>query len=135
MKELRKDIQEKRSSVASISNKSRANAFWSLVKLAIPTGMAISALYLTLGYLKHQQPTTEAFIIESNENRIIYEYTIYGKTLRRLQKTNGIKENLKPGDKIDVHYLPRNPFISIYNPPYFYVPWIHSSSAKEVEYV
>lgn len=87
------------------------------------------------GHMKRKEPIVEAIIVQSDERKIIYEYEIFGKVLRRLQKINGKKENLKEGDIIIVHFSPENPKISIYNPPYFYVPFIHLSSAKEVEYV
>merc|ERR1712137_233500 len=106
-----------------------------IVQFIIPIIFAITGLHFVLGYTKRQQPTISAIIVTSNEDFIVYEYEIFGKTLRRLQKINGIKENLKVGDEIQVYYTRKNPRLSIYNPPYLYIPWIHTSSAKEVEYI
>ena len=105
------------------------------LNIVIPCLLALVGLHFALGYVKQQQPTVEAVVIESTDKRIIYEYEVFGKTLRRLQKTSGVKEGLKKGDIITVHYLPKNPFLSNYKPPLFFVPFLHTSSAKEVEIV
>ena len=62
----------------------------------------------------------EGKVVRKKGTSVVYEYSIYGKTFRKVQDIGSNADGLERGAFVTVHYKPENPRHSLIFPPYFY---------------